>query len=418
MMDSREVRVVSLEGALDMNPVGYFQYRLLLMCGLTFMTDGFEITLMSFLTTCVGVEWGLSNGAKATLTGMVFMGIVIGSLFFGWFADKYGRRPSYLYASFLITAGGFLSSIAPSYSFLVLFRTMTGFGIGGASVPFDLLAEFIPVSHRGKFLACSELLWTVGSMSVAAMAWGTLPTLGWRFLTFACAVPVLFISLFSYVYLPESPRWLLTKHREREANSILRTAALVNGINLPEFILTSDLGKDLHDGSYWDLLSTKEARSITVPLSAIYGLYGFTYYGLILFESRLFSNQDNVASIACEFDYGPIFYNAASEFVAVLLSAAVIDKLGRVRSQSLFYTVGGIGVILIGLEISPTAILVVSIAARMCAMSASVGSFIHSFHACIQKSLFEPEDGRIFVCFCLLLRCWLRVSICYKRIRS
>jgi len=149
-METREVQSITLEEAMELNPIGYFQYRLLLMCGLTFMTDGFEITLLSFLTACVGIEWELTNTAKATLTGMVFMGIVICSLFFGWFADKYGRRPAYLYACLLITSGGFLSAIAPSYWFLVLFRTITGFGIGGASVPFlaSLSSRSVPSHHR------------------------------------------------------------------------------------------------------------------------------------------------------------------------------------------------------------------------------------------------------------------------------
>lgn len=371
------VQIWTLDEAIEQSKLGYFQYRLLAMCGLAFMTEGFEITLMTFLSACVGVEWELSNISKAMLSGMIFLGIVIGSLFFGWFADKFGRRPAYLYACFIMTVSGLLSAIAPSYYLLVILRTITGFGIGGANVPYDLLAEFLPATHRGSFLVLAELFWTFGSMSVAALAWASLDTLGWRFLTFACAVPVLLTSVYSYFYLPESPRWLLSQHREPEANSILRNAAALNGKVVVNFIVVDNTASDLcHAGSYIDLVRTPDARNITLPIWAIWGLYGFTYYGLILFQGRLFSNQDylsdNVVRGACRFDYASIFYNASSEMFAVLISAALIDSIGRVHSQSLFYFVGGVALIAMGYPMSSRVLLAVSIVARMCSMSGTV----------------------------------------------
>lgn len=65
-----------------------------------------------------------------------------------------------------------------------------GFGVGGAYVPFDLLAEFLPPSHRGKFLIYIEFFWTMGSLMVAGLAWALLPTYGWRVLAYVTAVPV------------------------------------------------------------------------------------------------------------------------------------------------------------------------------------------------------------------------------------
>jgi len=372
------VEYCTLEVVLDRNPVRFFQYRLLFMCGLAFMADALEISLLSFLTACVGVDWNLSYAEKATLTGMVFLGIVLGSLFFGRFADAYGRRTSYLYSCLLISCGGLLSAVAPSIYSLIIFRMLTGFGIGGSSVPFDLLAEFLPASHRGKFLAFMQLFWTLGSMLVAAMAWATLPTLGWRFLTFACVVPVIIISLYSYFYLPESPRWLLTQHREREAAQVLIDAALLNDIRLPEFTLVHKESSAESEGTFFELIRTKAARRITLPLWAIWGLFGFTYFGLVLIQSRVYSNQDSMQSthndvpLKCEFDYAPLFYNAASESLAVLISILLIDVLGRVKSQVVFYSLGGVAVACMGLGLSPGGVLFFSIVARMCALSSSV----------------------------------------------
>jgi MFS family permease len=143
---------LTLDEALSKNKVGIFQYRLLLMCGFAFMADGLEVNLLTFLSTCAGDEWGLSDQQKASITGVVFAGILIGSLFWGIFADRYGRKLTFLLACGLISVAGFLSGAATNFAMLIFFRAIVGFGIGGANIPFDLLAEFLPTSHRGSFL--------------------------------------------------------------------------------------------------------------------------------------------------------------------------------------------------------------------------------------------------------------------------
>lgn len=54
---------------------------------------------------------------------------------------------------------------------MVAFRGIVGFGVGGCTVPFDLLAEFLPNSHRGQFLMYIEYFWTIGCMFVVGFAW-------------------------------------------------------------------------------------------------------------------------------------------------------------------------------------------------------------------------------------------------------
>ena len=62
----------------------------------------------------------------------------------------------------LISAAGLASGLSPNYAFLVACRAIVGFGVGGAVVPFDLLAEFLPNEHRGTFLIYIEGFWTIG----------------------------------------------------------------------------------------------------------------------------------------------------------------------------------------------------------------------------------------------------------------
>jgi len=367
-----------LEEALAMNPMGFFQYRLLFMCGLAFMADALEINLLTFLATCAGDEWGLSDAQQAAITGIVFAGIVIGTMFWGLIADIYGRRFAFFGACAFISIGGFLSGASPAWYWLIIFRASAGFGIGGANVPFDLLAEFLPPSHRGKFLIYIEYFWTLGSMFVAGIAWASLNSQGWRFLAYMTALPVTLASIFAIAYLPESPRWLMIKNKTEEAERVVRAAALVNGIDMPPFKLHHVIEQtEVKDASYMDLLRDKNFLNVTVPVWMVWLVFGFTYYGIVLFVGRIYSESDDDGDdTKCKFDYPPIFINAASEVVGVAVGALVIDGWGRKMSQMVFYITGGICVFLMGFETSAIFVLLVGTLGRVSALIASSATWV------------------------------------------
>lgn len=362
---------MTLDEALLQNPIGYFQWRLLAMCGLALMTETMEINLLTFLGICAGDEWDLDDTGIATITGMVFAGIVVGNFFWGQFADRYGRKLTYILCCVIISAAGFLSGASPNVYWLIAFRTICGFGIGGSNIPFDLLAEFIPASHRGPFLIKIEYFWTLGSITVTGLAWATLDQLGWRFLTYMTAVPVALASLISICYLPESPRWLLLKGRNEEAEAVVRRGAEVNGVTMGTFTLVdSERDGMVSEPQYYDLLRRKESRQITLPLWVVWATYGFSYFGLIIFVGRIYGDSSDAST--CSFDYPPIFYNACAEFAGTFIGAQLIDSFGRVKSQAVFYVVAGVAVFLVGFDLPFALLMAFAIIGRMGSVAAAV----------------------------------------------
>ena len=113
---------MNLDTIIESIPLSMFHYRLLTLCGLVFMADGMEVNLLTYMSTCAGDEWHLSDASRATIVSVVFAGEMFGSLFWGPFADKYGRRIGFLAASVIICTAGFLSAVSPSYGWLVAFR--------------------------------------------------------------------------------------------------------------------------------------------------------------------------------------------------------------------------------------------------------------------------------------------------------
>jgi MFS family permease len=70
------------------------------------------------------------------------------SYFWGPVADIFGRRKAFIFSAAIISIAGLASGLAPTYMYLLALRGLVGFGLGGSSVPFDLLAEFCPPKQR------------------------------------------------------------------------------------------------------------------------------------------------------------------------------------------------------------------------------------------------------------------------------
>lgn len=387
-----EGSLLSLDEALELNSIGFYHYRLLVLCGFAWMADAFELNLLSYLSSCAGIEWNLSEFAEASITGAAFGGVIIGSAFCGLIADWYGRRIGFLSATFLVSIGGLLTALSTSFPLLVMSRLIVGFGIGGGNIPFDLLAELLPMQQRGSFLVYINYFWTFGSAFVSLLAWIYLDDYGWRFLAFITMIPVAFTSFFSMYYLPESPRWLLTQNRIQEAENIIKYSMKCNGVTeIPNFRIkplsglperqptqpqnmqshSRDGNHNNHSAWYQTILQIVK-ESVTLPLWVIWFSFGFGYYGLLLFISRLYSSNSS-SQLSCSFDYSIIFYSSLAELVGVTLCIFLLDCFGRIKIQKIFYALTGIATFFMGCSFSNNYFLMIaSMIGRMVIMISSV----------------------------------------------
>ncbi len=422
---------MTLDEALESLPIGVFHYRLLALCGSSFLADAAEVNLLAFVSVCAGVEWDLTPAQIASITSSVFAGQFFGGLFWGPVADYIGRKKAFQCVVGIISICGFCSAFSPNYATLIVLRMMAGFGIGGLTVPFDLLAEFVPSNRRGEYLMKMEYFWTFGSLSVAAFAWILLSRYGWRSLTMINSTPTLIVSLIGACYLPESPRWLIEAGKHEEAREAVIAAARANGDASFDFILieeekglagsgtlggshalpvyTSDGGtgaeglsyrEDEEDGTVagtvesaaqyqvkgiWDLvmmhirlyanLLRKENIGFSYPLWLAWFSFGFAYYGVILFVARIYDNagtHDNQGGheLTCNFDYASIFINASAELVGIFLVVNFIEITGRTIICFVSFSLAAATCMVMGATIGPTVMLTFSLIAR----AASVAS--------------------------------------------
>jgi hypothetical protein len=155
---------VTMDQAVERLGMGRFQYLILFAAGLCFAADSMEVLLLSFLSVVLRAVWDLSDTQTAALTSAVFVGALAGTLVLGRLGDTLGRKPVFTLTAGIICLSGFLTAVANNYTTLLAFRTAVGFGVGGLTVPFDTLAEFVPHSHRGQNLLLIEYFWTAGTL--------------------------------------------------------------------------------------------------------------------------------------------------------------------------------------------------------------------------------------------------------------
>ena len=214
---------------LDRLRWGRFHTLVVTALGITWILDGLEVTLGGAISPALKASPQLqfSNADVGLASSAYLAGAVLGALLFGWLTDRLGRKQL-----FFITLAVYLVATAATalswnlWSF-ALFRFFTGAGIGGEYTAINsTIQELVPARYRGwTDLVINGSFWIGAALGAA----GSLvlldpavlpPDLGWRFAFFIGAAIGLVIFLMR-LWLPESPRWLMTHGRVVEATAIV-----------------------------------------------------------------------------------------------------------------------------------------------------------------------------------------------------
>jgi AAHS family 4-hydroxybenzoate transporter-like MFS transporter len=185
------------------------QYLVVALCFAVAMIDGFDTAAVGFIAPALGRDWTLTSVQLAPVFGAGLAGLMIGALFVGPLADRFGRKPLMLAS---ITWFGLMclaSARAGSLSQLVALRFLTGLGLGGAMpCAVALVAEHCPERRRGVLVTTMFCGFTVGSALGGVVTAGLIGAYGWRSVLILGGVAPLALVPFLAWLLAESPRFL------------------------------------------------------------------------------------------------------------------------------------------------------------------------------------------------------------------
>ena len=190
------------------------------------MLDFFDFFLIGFVLAFVVKDWNLTYGQSGAILLASGVSAPFGSLFYGWLADKIGRRTSLIAAILNVSLATGAMALTPegAWIYLVACRFVVGFGVTGLySVDITLMQEFSPASKRGWFTGLTTTMLPAGQLLAALLGAFAAPYIGWRGLVAVGLLPAL-LCLYVRAFVPESPHWLLRRGRVEEARKALAWA--------------------------------------------------------------------------------------------------------------------------------------------------------------------------------------------------
>jgi MFS family permease len=226
-----EARVIEtrVPARLDRLPWSRWHAMIVTGLGITWILDGLEVTLAGSLGGILKdpATLGLTDTeVGASATGYL-LGAVFGALLFGYSTDLWGRKRLFYVTLLIYLVGTALSAFSWNMDSYLLFRFITGAGIGGEYAAINsAIDELIPARLRGRVdLAINSSYWIGAALGSGAVYWLLDPRLvplryGWR-LAFGIGAMLGLLILGLRRWVPESPRWLMLRGREGEADRVV-----------------------------------------------------------------------------------------------------------------------------------------------------------------------------------------------------
>uniref|UniRef100_A0A3P8TU12 Major facilitator superfamily (MFS) profile domain-containing protein n=1 Tax=Amphiprion percula TaxID=161767 RepID=A0A3P8TU12_AMPPE len=306
--------------------------------GWSYSKDIYRSTIVSEFDLVCGEQW------KQPFTSTIyFLGVLAGSFISGQVSDRFGRKPV-LFATLAIqTIFSFVGIFAPSWTVLSIILFISGLGQISNYVSAFVLGKLIlnrrPLSNC-SLVASAFLFSKLFSVFVQALK-------SWLAMCVSCS--------HLWVFIPESPRWLLTQGRVEEAEAIVRHAAKKNKVEAPQ-VLFEDYnyaGSEIVPKHYnvFYLLRTTNIRNTTVTLCLVFTV-SIGYFGLSLNTSRLHANP-----------YLSCFIAAAVEVPSYISSWLALRYLPRRLSVICVLLLGGVSLYFV--QLVPQGLSYLSIALEM-----------------------------------------------------
>jgi MFS transporter, PHS family, inorganic phosphate transporter len=335
-----EIRARDLIAELDEASLSRFHLRAVLVSGMGFFTDAYDLFVIGIASTLIVKEWGLSSGQLALLNSTMLAAAFLGAFVFGRFADVAGRKRVYWVVAAIMIVGALGSALSPSLWVLIAFRFVLGFGVGGDyPVSAVLMSEYANRKDRGKLVGMvfgtQALGLIVGPLiALILLGGGASDDVAWRVLLALGAVPAAAV-VYLRTRMPESPRYQVqVQGQAAEAASQIAefTGGRVSG---------DASGEQRQEMGLRSFLTDRRWLIMLAGTAGTWFLLDYAYYGNTISTPQILSlispNASTTAKIALQL---AIFVVAAVP--GYVLAIARLDRIGHRRLQLLGFAMMGL----------------------------------------------------------------------------
>jgi MFS transporter, PHS family, inorganic phosphate transporter len=348
-----QLPAASVERALDDAPISRFHRRAVVVSGVGFFTDAYDLFVISTVAVLVQAQWKLSTTTTSWVTGSAILGAFVGALVFGRLADRFGRRVIYATVAMVMIAGAIGGAASPDVGWLIGSRFVLGLGIGGDyPVSAVLMSEYSNRRDRGRLVSLVFSMQAVGLVvgplvAMALLGSGLSHELTWRLLLGFGAVPAA-SAVYLRTKMPESPRFQarVRGRKEDAATDLGRFSGGVLGVARSPLANGSD-ATPVRRPTLGDFVRDRRMLGLVIGTAGAWFLFDYAYYGNTLSLPAILHAVDATATLIEKLALTLALF-VVFAVPGYLLAIYRMDRIGHRRLQFIGFSVMAVAFIALG----------------------------------------------------------------------
>ena len=303
---------------------------------------GFNTAVINGVLLFLRRQFTPSNLETEIAASSLLVGALLGAAGASMIGDRYGRKKSLMFSALLFTISPLAAAAANTVMSFSVARLIGGLAIGLASVLTPVyIAEISPSKNRGALVSFNQLAIVTGILVSYLVSWqfSGMGSNSWRWMLAVAAIPsvVFFLGLFA---IPESPRWLISRGRQVEAERILTRLIGTGAANVQ--VQAVSRAASAEQGSWREVFSRDMRGRLAVGMilalfSQITGVNTVLYYGSIIMSEH-FPVQSAGMALAANVVIGTV------NLIFTIIAMIFLDRWGR--RAILMTASGGMGIAL------------------------------------------------------------------------
>lgn len=290
---------------------------------------GFDTGVISGAIPFLQDFFELSDSQVENLTALGLIGAVFGALISGPITDYLGRRKVILAAAFVFATGALWTGLAPNVTQLMISRFYLGLAIGASSFAVPLyISEISPTKIRGTLVSMFQLLITVGILAAYLSNTVFADNFNlecWRPMLYVGVIPALILFV-GMIFLPETPRWLMSKGREDDCRKVLSKIEDPDSVEDSISAMKSDIAVDATQTGWKELFKPWLRNALIIAIGIMFvqqfvGINTVIYYGPKIFLAAGFQGAEDAISA--------VVIVGVVNVLFTILALFIIDRLGR-----------------------------------------------------------------------------------------
>lgn len=300
-------------------------YKILGMSWAGWVFDFYDLILFTFLLIPIAAEYHFSNIQMSYVLGASLAATAVGGVIFGILSDRFGRKVVLQWTIVTYSIGAFLSGLASTFWLLMIFRIITGLGVGGEwGTGQTYIGETFPAKVRGRFCGIMQTGAPLGIVLASVVGGLVMPLIGWRACFFVSVLPALLV-LYIRRHLPESDLWLRRKEAQKKQPG-LQLKMLGEGIR------------------QFTALFSKPIRKYFL-LGLVLAIFDMSAYWLTYSWMPGYLHQERNMTLTKSAFW--IIFTQTGGFLGYLIFGFIADKLGRRPAYSLYSVLMAIGLLMV-----------------------------------------------------------------------